>query len=102
MNTVIQITRRRQAHAYFHSFDDFKKPLAVHNRKYNYFPVRPLNWNSPAHYVNAFLIYGEVFRIFCSASLTKRHFRGYFKFSLAFYENMCYTVYGNRKGSPSP
>jgi len=31
------------------------------HRKYNYFPMRPLNWNSPAHYVMAFLTYGEVF-----------------------------------------
>lgn len=45
----------------FYSFDDFKKQLAVHSRKYNLFPMRPLNWNSPADYVNAFLTSGEVF-----------------------------------------
>lgn len=45
----------------FFSFDDFKKQLAVHNRKYNHFPMRPLNWNSPAYYVKAFLTNGEVF-----------------------------------------
>ena len=45
----------------FYSFDDFKKQLAVHNRNYNNFPMRPLNWNSPADYVNAFLTTGEVF-----------------------------------------
>lgn len=45
----------------FYSFDDFKKQLAVHSRKYNNFPMRPLNWKSPADYVNAFLTTGEVF-----------------------------------------
>lgn len=45
----------------FYSFEDFKKQLAVHNRKYNNFPMRPLNWKSPADYVNAFLTTGEVF-----------------------------------------
>jgi len=32
----------------FYSFLDFKKQLAVWNRMYNNFPMRPLNWNSPA------------------------------------------------------
>lgn len=45
----------------FYSFDDFKKQLAVHSRKYNNFPMRPLNWRSPAEYVKAFLTTGEVF-----------------------------------------
>ena len=45
----------------FYSFDDFKKQLAVHNRVYNKFPMRPLNWKSPADYINAFLSTGEVF-----------------------------------------
>lgn len=45
----------------FYSFDDFKKQLAVHSRKYNNFPIRPLNWNSPADYIKAFLSCGEVF-----------------------------------------
>lgn len=45
----------------FYSFDDFKKQLAVHSRKYNNFPMRPLNWKSPADYVKAFLTNGEVF-----------------------------------------
>ena len=31
----------------FFSFDDFKKQLAVWNRTYNNFPMRPLNWQSP-------------------------------------------------------
>ena len=45
----------------FYSFEDFKKQLAVHNRNYNNFPMRPLNWKSPADYVNAFFTTGEVF-----------------------------------------
>lgn len=45
----------------FYSFDDFKKQLAVHSRKYNNFPMRPLNWNTPAYDVKAFLTSGEVF-----------------------------------------
>ena len=31
----------------FYSFDDFQKQLAVWNRKYNNFPMRPLDWRSP-------------------------------------------------------
>ena len=31
----------------FYSFEDFEKQLAVHQRKYNDFPMRPLNWRSP-------------------------------------------------------
>ncbi|MBR6941357.1 MAG: DDE-type integrase/transposase/recombinase [Clostridia bacterium] len=45
----------------FYSFDDFKKQLAVHSRKYNNFPMRPLNWHSPREYINAFIYNGEVF-----------------------------------------
>lgn len=45
----------------FYSFDDFKKQLAVHNRNYNHFPMRPLNWKSPSDFVNAFIRFGEVF-----------------------------------------
>lgn len=45
----------------FYCFEDFKKQLAVHNRKYNNFPMRPLNWKSPADYINAYLTNGEVF-----------------------------------------
>ncbi|MBS7204894.1 MAG: DDE-type integrase/transposase/recombinase [Ruminococcus bicirculans] len=45
----------------FYSFEDFKKQLAVHSRKYNNFPMRPLNWKTPAEYVKAFLTNGEVF-----------------------------------------
>ena len=45
----------------FYSFDDFKKQLSVHNRKYNPFPMRPLNWHSSADYINSFLLNGELF-----------------------------------------
>ena len=45
----------------FYSFDDFKKQLSVRNREYNYFPIRPLNWKTPAEYILAFLSNGEVF-----------------------------------------
>ena len=45
----------------FYSFDDFKKQLAVHSRKYNNFPMRPLNWKSPSDYIKAFLKSGQVF-----------------------------------------
>lgn len=31
----------------FYSFEDFKKQLALHQHKYNNFPMRPLNWLSP-------------------------------------------------------
>lgn len=45
----------------FYSFDDFKKQLAVHSRKYNNFPMRPLNWKSPVDYINAFKLNSELF-----------------------------------------
>ena len=45
----------------FYSFNDFKKQLAVHSRNYNNFPMRPLNWISPAEYIKDFLKNGEVF-----------------------------------------
>ena len=45
----------------FYSFDDFKKQLAVHSRKYNNFPMRPLNWMSPNDFLKAFLENGQVF-----------------------------------------
>ena len=45
----------------FFSFNDFKKQLTSHNRKYNNFPMRPLFWKSPADYINAFVNCGEVF-----------------------------------------
>lgn len=45
----------------FYSFDDFAKQLKVHNRNYNKFPIRPLNWKAPIDYTNAFLDDGETF-----------------------------------------
>jgi len=38
----------------FYSFADFQKQLAVWNRVYNAFPMRPLNWQSPKHVLLAF------------------------------------------------
>ncbi|MDO4581400.1 MAG: DDE-type integrase/transposase/recombinase [Bacillota bacterium] len=38
----------------FYSFDDFKAQLAVRQRQYNNFPMRPLNWRSPKHVLSAF------------------------------------------------
>lgn len=35
----------------FYSFDDFKKQLKVYIRKYNLFPMRPLNWLSPKEFL---------------------------------------------------
>ena len=38
----------------FYSFEDFQKQLAVHQRNYNNFPMRPLNWRSPKQVLFAF------------------------------------------------
>ena len=38
----------------FYSFDDFKKQLAVRQRQYNNFPMRPLNWMSPFAVLSSF------------------------------------------------
>ena len=38
----------------FYSFDDFKKQLAVREKSYNHFPMRPLNWHSPAQVLSSF------------------------------------------------
>lgn len=38
----------------FYSFDDFKKQLAVRQRQYNNFPMRPLNWLSPKQVLLSF------------------------------------------------
>lgn len=45
----------------FYSFEDFASQLAVHNRKYNNFPMRPLGWKSPRQFLDSFLQTGEVF-----------------------------------------
>lgn len=39
----------------FYSFSDFELQLKVHNRRYNNFPMRPLNWFSPVKYIYDFL-----------------------------------------------
>ena len=44
----------------FYSFEDFAKQLKVHNRKYNKFPMRPLNWRSPQEIISAFVQDGEL------------------------------------------
>lgn len=38
----------------FYSFLDFKKQLALRERTYNHFPMRPLNWASPFQILSAF------------------------------------------------
>jgi len=38
----------------FYSFEDFQKQLAVWNRSYNDFPMRPLNWRSPKDVLSSF------------------------------------------------
>ena len=38
----------------FFSFEDFQNQLAVWNRYYNNFPMRPLNWQSPKQVLSSF------------------------------------------------
>ena len=38
----------------FYSFDDYVKQLAIRERQYNNFPMRPLNWKSPKEILFAF------------------------------------------------
>ena len=38
----------------FYSFQDFKKQLAVREKTYNNFPMRPLNWQSPKQVLSSF------------------------------------------------
>lgn len=40
----------------FYCFEDFSKQLAVRNREYNNFPMRPLNWKSPKEFLASFYI----------------------------------------------
>ena len=44
----------------FYSFEDFKNQLVIHNRKYNAFPMRPLNRHSPKDYITDFLRDGSL------------------------------------------
>lgn len=39
----------------FYLFEDFKSQLAIHLKRYNAFPMRPLNWLSPNEYIKDFL-----------------------------------------------
>lgn len=39
----------------FYSFEDFKKQLAVRNREYNNFPMRPLDWKAPNEFLKSFM-----------------------------------------------
>ena len=45
----------------FFSFDDFKAQLAVHIRKYNDFPMRPLKWQSPKKVLHDFFTLGVTY-----------------------------------------
>ena len=38
----------------FYNFADFERQLAVRQRQYNNFPMRPLNWKSPKHILFSF------------------------------------------------
>ena len=38
----------------FYCFGDFEKQLALRQRQYNNFPMRPLNWKSPKHVLFSF------------------------------------------------
>ena len=42
----------------FYSFEDFSKQLAVHLKRYNSFPMRPLAWKSPKQYILDYLNFG--------------------------------------------
>lgn len=45
----------------FYSFSDFQKQLAVHLRRYNNFPMRPLGWLSPCATLKNFLSFGVTY-----------------------------------------
>ena len=38
----------------FYCFEDFEKQLALRQRQYNNFSMRPINWKSPKHVLFAF------------------------------------------------
>ena len=44
----------------FYPFEDFSKQLAVHLKRYNSFPMRPLAWKSPKQYILDYLNFGLV------------------------------------------
>ena len=45
----------------FFSFQDFKRQLYIHNRKYNRFPMRPLGWKSPLTVLMDYLVDGVTY-----------------------------------------
>jgi len=45
----------------FYSLDDLNAQLAVHNRNYNAFPMRPLKWQSPKQVLHDFLNLGVTY-----------------------------------------
>ena len=45
----------------FYSFEDFKKQLIAHNRRYNGFPMRTLKWVSPKETLFNFLHHGVTY-----------------------------------------
>ena len=45
----------------FYSFEDFRSQLAVWQRKYNDFPMRPLKWSSPRSTLLNFLRFGVTY-----------------------------------------
>lgn len=45
----------------FYSFEDFSKQLAVHLKRYNSFPMRPLAWKSPKQYILDYLNFGLLY-----------------------------------------
>ena len=54
-NGKVECSRRENQNRFYscHSFyflDDFAKQLAIHNRRSNNFPMRPLDWLSPAEF----------------------------------------------------
>ena len=60
LSTLVERSHRKDNEYFyathkFYSFDDFSAQLAIHNRKYNAFPMRPLNWHSPKDYITDFL-----------------------------------------------
>ncbi len=40
----------------FYSLADFRSQLAIHQRRSNSMPMRPLNWLSPQEFLLAFLV----------------------------------------------
>ena len=54
-NTRSSVQKRFYSCHSFYSLDDFAKQLAVHNRRSNDFPMRPLGWLSPCEFAVQFV-----------------------------------------------